>query len=64
MKKYYCVLSIVYNDGRAEAAIVDTATAAQKPNNICAGADRVIVRLDWFESYEEAEKAVRETVAA
>ncbi len=64
MKKYYCVLSLTCTDGRASAAITDTVTAHKKPKDIRFGAGKIVVRTEWFESLEEAEHTVRETVVA
>ncbi len=61
-KTYYCVLSLTCIDGRTAAAITNFACVSIKPKITCLGAGTIIVRTDWFESREEAEKAVEEII--
>lgn len=64
MKKYYAVCTSCYNSGRIIANLVDTIEAEEKPENTYKETRRCDVYVDWFESYDEAIKFIKECKAA
>ena len=61
MKTYYCVVSSFDNHGRVTAAIVDAKEAEQCPESTTHSDSRKDVYIDWYDSHEEAAKAVENT---
>ena len=61
MKTYYVVCTSIYDTGRITSSIVDTVTAAEKPEQGFRSTDRRDTYVDYFESLEDARKFVEES---
>ncbi|RHN01509.1 hypothetical protein [Dielma fastidiosa] len=61
--KYYAVVSCYYGDGKVSANMVDTVEADKKPKNSCTGSQYCDSYVNWFDSVEEAEEFVKQTLA-
>ncbi len=59
-KKFWCVTSVVYDDGRITAAITDMKTAARKPEDTEKSTPQKDIYINWFETEEEANEFVLE----
>ena len=59
MKKYYCVTSAFYDDGRVVAGITGSREAERKPESRCTEKSDRDIYEDWFESMEQAREFVR-----
>lgn len=64
MKLYWCVVSIVYDDGHITANIVDCKEFCEKPEPREKSLSRKDVYTEWFASREEAEAFVEEVRSA
>ena len=60
MKKYFCVCSAYYDDGRAVANIVDTKEASEKPAQTYHAGRRCDSYFDWFDSEQAAKEFIKE----
>ena len=64
MKKYFCVCSAYYDDGRIVANIVDTKAATEKPKSSVHAGRRCDVYIDWFKSEEAASEFIKDCAKA
>ena len=60
MKTYYCVTSKWDDRGNGWAGITSKVEAEEKPESTFNSTPRADVYTDWFDSYDEAEKYVRD----
>ena len=63
IKAWFAVSTCVDNEGRIYSAITDTIYAIRKPESVYRALRRKDVYIDYYESREEAEKAVKEAMA-
>ena len=63
MKTFYCVASEFYDNGTVKAAIISRECKA-KPKDTFKELPRMDAYNEWFETMEEAEKALAEARAA
>ena len=63
MKKYFCVCSSYYDDGRVVANIVDTKEASEKPAPTYNAGRRCDSSFDWFDSEQAAKEFIKEAKA-
>ena len=61
-KTYWAVSSAYYDYGHVCAHIVDSIEAEEKPESTSKSSRRADFYVDWYESLEEAQNAVREAV--
>lgn len=64
MKIFWCVTTLVDDQGTVRAAITNFVEAANKPENSSKSTSRKDIYHDWFESHEEAEEFVKEAKKA
>lgn len=64
MKKYYAVCNSYYDNGKVIANLVDIIEAEEKPMDTYKETKRCDVYVNWFESYEEAMKFIKECKVA
>lgn len=64
MKKWWCVTSAYFDDGRVIAAITDSTEAMEKPESSSVSLKRKDVYVDWLPSHEEAVKFVQDSLKA
>lgn len=64
IKTYWCVTTSVDNRGRVVANISRKIDAVCKPENTFTSTSRKDIYNDWFSSWEEADKLVREAKEA
>ena len=64
MKTFYCVTSTFDNKGDGWAGITDKREAETAPESTFKSTRRNDIYTDWFESYEEAERFVRDRARA
>jgi len=60
MKTFWCVTTVVYDNGKVVANITSTVGAVSKPENDFKSTKRKDIYHDWFESQKEAEAFVKE----
>ena len=60
MKKWYCVTTAYYDNGKTTAAITSIVEAEDKPEDSYTSARDRDIYLDWYGTLAEAEKAVRD----
>lgn len=53
-KKFWCVTTIFYKDGRVESIISDTIRAFERPENSCRKLKTKEIQTEWFGSQYEA----------
>lgn len=64
MKTYYCVTSKFDDKGNGWAGITNKVEADEKPESTFKSTTRADIYTDWFDSYDEAEEFVRDSVKA
>ncbi len=60
MKTFWCVTTAVYDSGRVVANITRKIDTVRKPENTFTSTSRRDIYNDWFSSWEDANKFVRE----
>lgn len=64
MKKYFCVCSAYYDDGRIVANIVDTIETDKKPPNGYRPAHNCDIYVDWFDTEQAAKGFIKDCAKA
>ena len=58
MKKYYCVATTIYDDGRVQSSVASTKIAKEKPQSKMKTSPNADYYWDWFNSLSEAQEFV------
>lgn len=64
MKKYFCVCSSYYDDGRTVANIVDVKETSEKPAPTFYAGRRCDSYFDWFDSEQAAKDFIKDCAKA
>ena len=63
-KKYFCVVSMVYNNGKVTANIVDMQELEKKPENSSSSNSNCHIYVKWFEGYDAAQNYIEKAMCA
>lgn len=61
MKTFYCVSTVVRDNGQCSCNIVDAVESEMKPENKCKSTSRADYYTDWFETLEDAQRFVEQS---
>lgn len=58
MKKYYCVATTIYDNGRVQSSVASTKFAKEKPQSKMRVSTNADYYWDWFDTPEEAQEFI------
>lgn len=64
MKKYYGVITTFDDHGKVTANLIDTKEGEKKPENEFKSTKQKDIYIDWFDSLEEANEHITESLLA
>ena len=64
MKKYFGVITTFDDHGKVTANLIDVKEGDQKPENEFKSTKQKDIYIDWFDSLEEANEHIKESLLA